>query len=53
MTEAYRWISLAASHGLSDASTFKQTLEKKLTPEEKAKAIQLISAANGKDGKPN
>jgi TPR repeat protein len=53
MIEAYKWISLAAAHGLSDAATFKGTLEKKLTPEEKAKAEQLVSASVAGGAKPN
>ena len=43
LVEAYKWISLAATRGHAPALEFKETLEKKLTPEQKAKAQQLAN----------
>ena len=47
LVEAYKWLSLAASHGHKEATAFKAELEKKLSPEQKTRAQQLADAALG------
>jgi TPR repeat protein len=45
LVEAYHWIALAAAGGHADAATFKPVLEKKLTPDQRAKARQIVASA--------
>ena len=45
LVEAYKWVALAASHGQKNAATFNDTLAKKLTADQKAKAQQLVQSA--------
>ena len=40
--EAYKWISLAESHGVTNATIFKNALWKKLSPEQQAKAQKVV-----------
>jgi uncharacterized protein len=46
--EAYKWIGLAAAHGHKEAAIFLDVLSRKLTPEQLAKARQLIESALAK-----
>ena len=43
--QAYKWIALAAVHGDKNAATFRDTLAKKLSPDQRSKAQQLVNAA--------
>ena len=43
--EAYKWIALASTNGHNEAKIFMATLDKKLSPEQKTKAQQLVDAA--------
>jgi len=45
LVEAYKWIALAAAHGLKNATTFNETLAKKLSAAQLAQAQQLVQAA--------
>ena len=44
LVEAYKWVSLAYSHGNRYAARYKESLAKKLTVEQKARAQQLADA---------
>ena len=51
--EAYKWTALAAAHGVKEAAAFQPILEKKLAPEQKTKAQELVqSLLAGNPGKP-
>jgi TPR repeat protein len=42
--EAYKWIAIAGAQGQANAVAFLPVLEKKLTPEQKARALELAKA---------
>ena len=42
--EAFKWISLSASHGHQPALQIKPSLEKKLTPEQKVRAEEQVKS---------
>jgi TPR repeat protein len=42
--EAFKWISLAASHGHPPAVQLRASMEKKLTPEQKSRAEEQVKA---------
>ena len=52
LVEACKWAALAAAHGVEEAAIFKAATEKKLTPEQKAKADQVIAEALKAKGNP-